>query len=108
MFQDVQSHLFTIDKKEYYLVVVTFCTLFITVILIARAVPSQPPKNVQATPLSSRSIRVAWSPPPLYTLHGILQGYKVLYKPVREDEGMYNLYLHVDLRRVKVLMWMWI
>ena len=51
------------------------------------AVPSQPPKNVQATPLSSRSIRVAWSPPPLYTLHGILQGYKVLYKPVRLDEG---------------------
>ncbi|KAK7466725.1 hypothetical protein BaRGS_00037167, partial [Batillaria attramentaria] len=49
-------------------------------------VPSQPPKNVQASTLSPRSIRVAWSPPPLYTLHGILQGYKVLYKPVRMDE----------------------
>ena len=43
--------------------------------------------DVQATPLSSQSLMVVWSPPPLYTLHGILQGYKVLYKPVRADEG---------------------
>ncbi|XP_070184378.1 cell adhesion molecule DSCAM-like, partial [Littorina saxatilis] len=57
-----------------------------TMVFTLEDVPSQPPKNVQATPLSSRSIRVAWSPPPLYTLHGILQGYKVLYKPVRLDE----------------------
>ncbi|PVD26143.1 hypothetical protein C0Q70_13812 [Pomacea canaliculata] len=57
-----------------------------TTVFTLEDVPSQPPKNVQATPLSSRSIRVAWSPPPLYTLHGILQGYKVLYKPVRLDE----------------------
>ncbi|XP_055866242.1 cell adhesion molecule DSCAM-like isoform X4 [Biomphalaria glabrata] len=49
-------------------------------------VPSQPPEGVQATPLSSESIKVAWSPPPLFTLHGILQGYKILYKPVRLDE----------------------
>lgn len=50
-------------------------------------VPSQPPQKVAAEPSSSQSIAVAWSPPPLYTLHGILQGYKVLYKPVRLDEG---------------------
>ncbi|GFO29921.1 Down syndrome cell adhesion molecule [Plakobranchus ocellatus] len=49
-------------------------------------VPSQPPEGVQATPLSSDSVKVAWSPPPLFTLHGILQGYKILYKPVRLDE----------------------
>ncbi|ESO90668.1 hypothetical protein LOTGIDRAFT_163888 [Lottia gigantea] len=50
------------------------------------AVPSQPPQNVQANPVSSVAIRVLYAPPPLYTLHGILLGYKVLYKPVRNDE----------------------
>ncbi|XP_046582612.1 Down syndrome cell adhesion molecule homolog [Haliotis rubra] len=49
-------------------------------------VPSQPPQGVQASALGAQTIRVAWSPPPLYTLHGILQGYKILYKPVRFDE----------------------
>ena len=53
------------------------------------SVPSQPPQGVQATPISSQSVMIIWSPPPLFTLHGILQGYKVLYKPVRDDEGMY-------------------
>lgn len=49
-------------------------------------VPSQPPQGVQATSINSRSIKIIWSPPPLYTLHGILQGYKILYQPVRDDE----------------------
>lgn len=49
-------------------------------------VPSQPPQGVQATAINSRSIKVVWSPPPLFTLHGILQGYKIYYKPVRFDE----------------------
>lgn len=51
------------------------------------SVPSQPPQGVQATAINSRSIKVVWSPPPLFTLHGILQGYKIYYKPVRFDEG---------------------
>ncbi|XP_064598583.1 cell adhesion molecule Dscam1-like [Liolophura sinensis] len=55
-------------------------------VLTLEDVPSQPPQNVVAEPSSSQSITVVWSPPPLYTLHGILQGYKILYKPVRLDE----------------------
>ncbi|XP_074653669.1 cell adhesion molecule Dscam1-like [Tubulanus polymorphus] len=55
-------------------------------VLTLEDVPSQPPQRVHATALSSTSIMVMWSPPPLYTLHGVLQGYKVLYKIVREDE----------------------
>ena len=54
--------------------------------MIKSPVPSQPPEDVQATSLNSTSIKVAWSPPSLLTLHGILQGYKILYKPVRQDE----------------------
>ncbi|KAL5020556.1 hypothetical protein ScPMuIL_003448 [Solemya velum] len=49
-------------------------------------VPSQPPQGVHAEALTSHSIRVEWTPPPMVTMHGILQGYKVLYKPVRQDE----------------------
>lgn len=56
------------------------------VALTLEDVPSSPPYGVQAVALSSQSIMVAWSPPSLYTLHGILQGYKVLYKLVRDDE----------------------
>ncbi|OWF38939.1 Down syndrome cell adhesion molecule [Mizuhopecten yessoensis] len=49
-------------------------------------VPSQPPQGVQANAINSQAIKVIWSPPPLFTLHGILQGYRILYKPVRKDE----------------------
>ncbi|KAH3692732.1 hypothetical protein DPMN_193886 [Dreissena polymorpha] len=49
-------------------------------------VPSQPPEDVQAYALSSQSISVSWSPPPFFSLHGVLQGYKVLYKPDRQNE----------------------
>ena len=54
-------------------------------------VPSQSPQDVQATPLSAQSLMVVWSPPPLYTLHGILQGYRVIYTPVVQDEGGYGI-----------------
>lgn len=59
-------------------------------IFLCLTVPSQPPKGVRAYALSSESIGVAWEPPPLFTLHGVLQGYRVLYKPVRKDEGLYK------------------
>ncbi|WAR05588.1 DSCAM-like protein [Mya arenaria] len=49
-------------------------------------VPSQPPEGVHAYASSSQSIRITWGPPPLFTLHGVLQGYKVLYRPVRTNE----------------------
>lgn len=55
--------------------------------LFVCTVPSQAPQAVQAIALSSQSLMVIWSPPPLYTLHGILQGYRVIYKPVTVDEG---------------------
>ena len=52
------------------------------------AVPSQPPEAVTAYAMSSQSITITWSPPQFYTLHGVLQGYKVLFKPDRSDEGL--------------------
>ena len=67
-----------------------YCFYFMNIWCISGlliSVPSQPPQGVQATAINSRSIKVVWSPPPLFTLHGILQGYKIYYKPVRFDEG---------------------
>lgn len=49
-------------------------------------VPSQPPEGVRALAITSQAINVAWKAPSLFALHGVLQGYKVLYKPVRKDE----------------------
>ncbi|KAJ8316349.1 hypothetical protein KUTeg_006363 [Tegillarca granosa] len=57
-----------------------------TTVYTLEDVPSQPPKGVQASSINSQSIKVLWSPPPRFTLHGILQGYKIIYKPVRHDE----------------------
>ncbi|XP_013413706.1 Down syndrome cell adhesion molecule homolog, partial [Lingula anatina] len=57
-----------------------------SVVMTLEDVPSRPPQSVQATPLSSVSIRVLWAPPPFYTLNGVLLGFKVLYKPVTPDE----------------------
>ncbi|XP_053408969.1 cell adhesion molecule DSCAM-like isoform X3 [Mercenaria mercenaria] len=49
-------------------------------------VPSQPPEGVRAYAITSQAINVAWKAPSLFALHGVLQGYKVLFKPVRKDE----------------------
>ncbi|XP_076034195.1 cell adhesion molecule Dscam1-like isoform X3 [Oratosquilla oratoria] len=45
-------------------------------------VPSEPPRDVQCTSLSSTSLHVRWTRPPVSAIHGVLQGYKVIYRPV--------------------------
>ncbi|XP_047741073.1 Down syndrome cell adhesion molecule-like protein Dscam2 [Hyalella azteca] len=42
--------------------------------------PSGAPRNLRATPFTSRSVRVAWTPPPRDTWHGALLGYYVGFK----------------------------
>ncbi|XP_033114431.1 Down syndrome cell adhesion molecule homolog [Anneissia japonica] len=64
-------------------------------ILTLEDVPSQPPPSVQATPLGSTVIRVFWSTLPLDSIFGILQGYKIFYKPVRADEDEADLMIKV-------------
>ncbi|XP_071549821.1 cell adhesion molecule Dscam1-like [Panulirus ornatus] len=45
-------------------------------------VPSEAPQNVQCTSLSSTSVLVKWTSPSPVAIHGVLQGYKVIYRPV--------------------------
>jgi len=50
-------------------------------------VPSQPPENVNAMAVTSQSILVLWNPPPSSDQNGVLIGYRILYRVVRDDEG---------------------
>ncbi|XP_063973280.1 cell adhesion molecule Dscam1 isoform X2 [Diachasmimorpha longicaudata] len=48
-------------------------------------VPEAPPTQVTCSPLSSQSVKVSWSAPPAHQHGGIIQGYKVYYRPVPTD-----------------------
>ncbi|XP_059476003.1 cell adhesion molecule Dscam2 isoform X1 [Neocloeon triangulifer] len=43
-------------------------------------VPSKPPQDVRCVALSPQSIQVSWQPPPSANIHGLLQGYKLIYE----------------------------
>ncbi|XP_015190717.1 PREDICTED: Down syndrome cell adhesion molecule-like protein Dscam2 isoform X4 [Polistes dominula] len=43
-------------------------------------VPSAPPQNVACTALTGQNIQVTWKPPPSDKVHGVVQGYKLLYE----------------------------
>ncbi|KAL5284148.1 hypothetical protein ACFFRR_006432 [Megaselia abdita] len=45
-------------------------------------VPEAPPQNVNCTSLSSQSLKISWQEPPLQFHGGIIQGYKILYRPI--------------------------
>ncbi|XP_076279934.1 Down syndrome cell adhesion molecule 3 isoform X5 [Lasioglossum baleicum] len=48
-------------------------------------VPETPPTQVACVPLTSQSVKVSWSAPPPHQHGGIIQGYKVYYRPVLTD-----------------------
>ncbi|XP_023034507.1 Down syndrome cell adhesion molecule-like protein Dscam2 isoform X1 [Drosophila willistoni] len=48
----------------------------------AEGVPEAAPQNVNCTPLSSQSLKISWQEPPLQFHGGIIQGYKILYRPI--------------------------
>lgn len=48
-------------------------------------VPEAAPQNLNCTSLSSQSIKVSWQEPPLQFHGGIIQGYKVLYRPLAKQ-----------------------
>uniref|UniRef100_T1JCP3 Down syndrome cell adhesion molecule-like protein Dscam2 n=1 Tax=Strigamia maritima TaxID=126957 RepID=T1JCP3_STRMM len=54
-------------------------------------VPSSSPGNVKCSAVSSQSLHIQWDPPPTHDINGLLQGYKVLYKPMREWYGGYTV-----------------
>ncbi|XP_076062140.1 Down syndrome cell adhesion molecule 1 isoform X8 [Oratosquilla oratoria] len=47
----------------------------------AEGTPQKPPHDVSCNTLTSQTIRVTWSSPPLETVQGMIKGYKVIYGP---------------------------
>ncbi|CAL8111483.1 unnamed protein product [Orchesella dallaii] len=47
----------------------------------AEGKPDQPPQDISCTTLTSQSIRVSWTSPPLASANGVIKGYKVIYGP---------------------------
>lgn len=45
-------------------------------------VPSTPPQNVMCEALTAQNIQVSWQLPPKEYVHGVVQGYKILYEAV--------------------------
>ncbi|ALC46292.1 Dscam3, partial [Drosophila busckii] len=48
----------------------------------AEGVPEAAPQHVNCTALSSQSLKITWLEPPLQFHGGIIQGYKILYRPI--------------------------
>lgn len=44
-----------------------------------------PPDDVRCAALTSQSVQVSWQPPPTIHCNGLLQGYKLIYEPVLDD-----------------------
>ncbi|KRT80459.1 Immunoglobulin, partial [Oryctes borbonicus] len=48
-------------------------------------VPEAPPQDITCSQIASQSMKVLWSSPPLAQHGGIIQGYKVYYRPILLD-----------------------
>ncbi|XP_059414542.1 protein sidekick-1-like isoform X5 [Carassius carassius] len=48
-------------------------------VFVGEAAPSVAPQNIQINILSSTQLELQWEPPPAETQNGIIQGYKILY-----------------------------
>ncbi|XP_028840926.1 protein sidekick-1 isoform X2 [Denticeps clupeoides] len=48
-------------------------------VFVGEAAPSVAPQNIQINSLSSTQLEVLWEPPPVETQNGIIQGYKIHY-----------------------------
>ncbi|CAL1284864.1 unnamed protein product [Larinioides sclopetarius] len=50
-------------------------------------VPGQAPSDVKCLSPTSQSLHISWSAPPPSSIHGVLQGYKVLFRPAETLAG---------------------
>ena len=53
-------------------------------------VPSLPPQNLRGNNISSTALRITWNPVVTGFVHGILRGYRVLYRKTNEPFAPYT------------------
>ncbi|XP_058830387.1 cell adhesion molecule Dscam2 isoform X2 [Topomyia yanbarensis] len=63
-------------------------------------VPEAPPQNVSCLSLSAQSIKVQWHEPAPQYHNGLLQGYKVLFRPLTKNN---NFFLPYEVKRTSNL-----
>lgn len=52
-------------------------------------VPEAPPEDIECSQISAQSMKVSWQPPPIVLHGGHIQGYKVFYRPVSSENGLF-------------------
>lgn len=57
-----------------------FFFVFFVFVIVASTVPSLPPQNVSSHNTSSTSLHISWQEVPHGFVHGILLGYRILFK----------------------------
>lgn len=60
-------------------------------------VPEAAPQHVNCTALSSQSLKISWLEPPLQFHGGIIQGYKILYRPIVNQSEFYFMILFFSI-----------
>uniref|UniRef100_T1IT69 Down syndrome cell adhesion molecule-like protein Dscam2 n=1 Tax=Strigamia maritima TaxID=126957 RepID=T1IT69_STRMM len=50
----------------------------------SESVPTKAPADIRCSVLTSQSVHITWQSPPSLAIHGVLQGYKVLFKPINQ------------------------
>ncbi|KAI9579074.1 hypothetical protein GQX74_014691, partial [Glossina fuscipes] len=63
----------------------------------AEGVPEAAPQHVNCTALSSQSLKISWLEPPLQFHGGIIQGYKILYRPIVNQSESVFISIHFYL-----------
>lgn len=53
-------------------------------------VPSRPPQNLWTNNISSTALNITWNPVPTGFVHGILRGYRVLYKETNKPSAPFT------------------
>ncbi|XP_063920715.1 cell adhesion molecule Dscam2 isoform X4 [Zophobas morio] len=64
-------------------------------------VPTTAPEDVRCASLTSQSLQISWQPPPLEDCNGLLQGYKLTYESVLDDNWKGND--EIETRKTKAL-----
>ncbi|ERL85186.1 hypothetical protein D910_02608, partial [Dendroctonus ponderosae] len=56
-------------------------------------IPEAPPQNLMCSEITSQMMKISWTTPPQHLHGGLIQGYKIFYKPMERTHST-NTYIH--------------
>ena len=95
MCRDRFDHLETNFKRRFIIatgfsLASIFSSLRKSLTFCFNTVPSLPPQNLRGINISSTALKITWNPVPAGFVHGILRGYRVLYRKTNEPSAPYT------------------